>query len=81
MGGEESVAGVHRDEVFIKDGVRAYIKVVIPSGLIGIYDFSRSLSGPFFQFCQTLSEGSSLADANHSRDVEPKKKNRGVCRT
>ncbi|EGI68719.1 hypothetical protein G5I_02594 [Acromyrmex echinatior] len=52
------------------------VKVAIPSGLIGIYDFSWSLSGPSFQFCQTVIKRlrSSLADANHSRDVEPKEK-------
>ena len=55
---------------------RACIKVVIPSELIGIYEFSRSLSGPSFQFCQTIIRRlrSNFADANHSRDVEPKKR-------
>ncbi|EGI63510.1 hypothetical protein G5I_08110 [Acromyrmex echinatior] len=37
---------------------------------------SQSLSSPSFQFCQTVIRRlrSSLADANHSRDVEPKKR-------
>ncbi|EGI70763.1 hypothetical protein G5I_00418 [Acromyrmex echinatior] len=82
MGGEENVAGPHRDEVLVKNDVRggvswnACIKVVIPSGLIGIYEFSRSLSGSSFQFCQIVIRRlrSSLADPNHSRDVEPKER-------
>ena len=55
---------------------RVCIKVIIPSGLIGVYEFSRNLSDPSFQFCQTVirSLRLSLADTNHSRDMEPKKR-------
>jgi len=65
---------------------RACIKVVISSGLIDVYEFSRSLFGSSFQICQTVIRGlhSNLIDNNHSRDVEPillKEKNRDVCRT
>ncbi|KYN44947.1 hypothetical protein ALC56_00599, partial [Trachymyrmex septentrionalis] len=40
--------------------------------LIGVYEFLWSLSGPSFQFCQTVSRGlhSSLIDANRSRDMD-----------
>ena len=54
---------------------RACIKIVIPFGLIGIYEFSRSLSDLSFQFCQTVIRGlhSSLIVATWSRFFRKKR--------
>ncbi|EGI59942.1 hypothetical protein G5I_11879 [Acromyrmex echinatior] len=82
-----SECGGHETEnvqLWIRGVEQACIKVVIPSWLIGVYEFSRNLSGPSFQFCQTVIRRLHSNFTDHSRDVEPilsKEKNRGVYRT